>query len=130
VLKGAARAGFIVQSLFYVATGVNHFWHEHLYLHIMPDHYTHPLMLIQLSGAAEILGGLGLLLPLTQRFSAVGIAIMLVIFFDVHIFMLRHPARFPEVPAWLLWARIPLQFLLIAWALYYARRDGHSPAEA
>ncbi len=88
----------------------------------MPDHYSHPLALVKLSGVAEILGGLGLLLPATRRFSAVGIALMLVVFFDVHVFMLRHPGRFSEVPEWLLWARIPLQFVLIAWALYYARR--------
>ena len=88
----------------------------------MPDHYAHPLPLVELSGVAEILGGVGLLVPVTRRFSAVGIAAMLVVFFDVHIFMLRHAARFPEVPGWVLWARIPLQFLLIAWALYYARQ--------
>jgi uncharacterized membrane protein len=120
----AARVGLIAQSLFYVASGTNHFWHENFYLHIMPDHYSHPLALVKLSGVAEILGGLGLLVPATRRFSAVGIAAMLVIFFDVHIFMLRHAGRFPEVPEWVLWARIPLQFLLIAWALYYARRGG------
>lgn len=118
----AARASLVVQSVFYVASGINHFWHPNFYLHIMPDHYAHPLPLVELSGVAEILGGVGLLVPVTRRFSAVGIAAMLVVFFDVHIFMLRHAARFPEVPGWVLWARIPLQFLLIAWALYYARQ--------
>jgi len=114
--------GLVVQSIFYVASGVNHFWHEAFYLHIMPDHYAHPLALVRLSGIAEILGGLGLLLPATRRLSAAGIALMLVVFFDVHVFMLRHPGRFPEAPLWLLWARIPLQFVLIWWALIYARR--------
>jgi len=92
----------------------------------MPHHYSHPLALVGLSGVAEVFGGLGLLLPATRRFSAVGIALMLVVFFDVHVFMLRHPARFPEAPVWVLWVRIPLQFVLIAWALYYARRDASS----
>jgi uncharacterized membrane protein len=121
-LTRAARASLVVQSVFYVASGINHFWRPNFYLHIMPDHYAHPLPLVELSGVAEILGGVGLLVPVTRRFSAVGIAAMLVVFFDVHIFMLRHAARFPEVPGWVLWARIPLQFLLIAWALYYARQ--------
>ncbi len=130
MLNGAAgrpsilsRASLIVQALFYVASGINHFWHEAFYLHIMPEHYAHPLALVKLSGVAEILGGLGLLPTVTRRLSAFGIAFMLVVFFDVHVFMLRHAGRFPEVPEWLLWARIPLQFVLIAWALYYARRD-------
>jgi uncharacterized membrane protein len=121
-LTRAARASLVVQSVFYVASGINHFWHPNFYLHIMPDHYAHPLPLVELSGVAEILGGVGLLVPVTRRFSAVGIAAMLVVFFDVHIFMLRHAARFPEVPGWVLWARIPLQFLLIASALYCARQ--------
>jgi uncharacterized membrane protein len=122
VLTRAARASLVAQSIFYVASGVNHFWHTSFYLHIMPDHYAHPLMLVRASGVAEILGGLGLLLPATRRISAVGIAAMLVVFFDVHIFMLLHAARFPEVAGWVLWARIPLQFLLIGWALYFARQ--------
>jgi uncharacterized membrane protein len=131
VLKKAAgkwhpRLGLIAQAFFYVASGINHFWHQNFYLHIMPDHYSYPLALVRLSGVAEIFGGLGLLVPATRRFSAVGIALMLVVFLDVHLFMLRHPARFPEAPAWVLWVRIPLQFVLMAWALYYARRDASS----
>jgi uncharacterized membrane protein len=98
----------------------------------MPDHYTHPGALVDLTGVAEIAGGVGLLVPATRRSAAVGIAAMLVVFLDVHQYMLRHPERFPEIPKWTLWARIPLQFALIAWALHYARRgetDGVSPAD-
>ncbi|HEY1498212.1 MAG TPA: DoxX family membrane protein [Acidobacteriaceae bacterium] len=119
----AYRAGLLAQSVVYAASGVNHFWHATFYEHIMPDHYAHPAALVKLSGVAEILGGLGLLPRLTRRFSAVGIAVMLVVFFDVHVFMLRHAERFPEAPAWVLWARIPLQLVLIAWALRYAWRE-------
>jgi len=131
VLKGAARkrsipsyATLVVQSLFYVASGINHFWHENFYLHIMPDHYAHPLAVVKPSGVGEIPGGLGLLPPATRHFSAVGIAVMPVVFFDVHIFVLSHPGRYPEVAEWVLWARLPPQFALIAWAFYYARRPG------
>ena len=118
-----SRIGLLAQSLFYVAGGINHFWHKGFYLHIMPDHYSHPETLVKLSGAAEILGGVGLLMPSTRRFSAIGLATMLVVFLDVHQFMVRHPERFREVPEWVLWARIPLQFVLIAWALNYARKE-------
>ncbi len=111
--------GILLQSLFYVTSGINHFWHRGFYLGIMPDHYSHPDALVRISGAAEILGGLGLLIPVTRRFSAMGIGAMLVVFIDVHQFMLRHPERFPKVPEWVLWARLSLQPVLIAWALYY-----------
>jgi uncharacterized membrane protein len=122
------RASLLAQSLFYVAAGINHFWHAASYRHIMPDHYAHPDGLVELSGLAEILGGLGLLLPATRRASAAGIVLMLVIFLDVHQFMLRHPERFPEVPVWALWARLPLQFALMAWAWKYTRLSDGSPA--
>jgi uncharacterized membrane protein len=118
-----SKIGLFTQALFYVAGGVNHFWHRPFYVGIMPDHYAHPVALVQLSGVAEILGGVGLAVPFTRRFSAFGIAAMLLVFLDVHIFMLRHPERFPQVPAWVLWGRLPLQAVLIAWALYYARRE-------
>lgn len=122
-----ARFGLYAQSLLYVASGINHFWHKGIYLEIMPDHYAHPGACIEISGMAEILGGLGLLSPATRRFSAVGIAAMLLVFLDVHQSMLRHPERFPLIPRWVLWARIPLQFALIAWALAYADRSRALP---
>jgi uncharacterized membrane protein len=122
------RASLLIQSLFYVAAGINHFWHPAFYRHVMPDHYAHPEGLVKLSGLAEILGGLGLLLPATRRASAAGIVLMLVVFLDVHQYMLRHPERFPEVPVWALWARVPLQFVLIAWAWSFTRKGDGPPA--
>ena len=116
------RISLFVQSLFYIASGINHLWHPDFYLHIMPDHYSSPGTLVRLSGEAEILGGVGLLVPATRRLSAYGIALMLVLFLDVHQFMLRHPERFSAVPEWVLWARIPLQFVLIAWAWNYTKK--------
>jgi uncharacterized membrane protein len=121
------RISLIAQSLLYIAAGVNHFWHESFYRRIMPDHYVHPDGWVLFTGAAEILGGLGLLHPKTRRAAAIGIALMLVGYFDVHIFMLRHSDRFPEVPHWALDARIPFQFLLIAWALQFARMNKQLP---
>jgi uncharacterized membrane protein len=112
--------GFITQSLFYIAAGVNHFWHSSVYVAVMPTHYTHLHALVWLSGAAEFIGGLGLLFDRTRRLAAFGLIAMLVVYFDVHIFMLSHPARFPLIPFWVLEVRIPLQFLLITWAAVYA----------
>ncbi len=117
------KLGLLAQTAFYVLAGINHFWHQPFYVHIMPDHYAHPELWVQSTGIAEIAGGLGLLFPATRRASAIGIASMLIVFLDVHQFMLRHSERFPEVALWALCARIPLQFILIAWALYYSRKD-------
>ena len=115
--------GLVAQSLLYIAGGINHLWHPATYTAIMPDHYTHPAGWVAFTGVAEITGGLGLLLPATRRAAAIAIALMLLGYFDVHVSMLLHSARYPAIPRWLLAARIPLQFALIAWALIYARRQ-------
>lgn len=116
-----ASIGLFVQVLFYIASGVNHFWHSPFYLRIMPDHYAHPNFWVQGSGVAEILGGIGLAIPVSRRWASFGLVLLLIVFLDVHLFMLSHSQRFPEIPRWMLWARLPLQGFLIAWALYYAR---------
>lgn len=121
-----ARFSTSAQSIFYVASGLNHFWHRQFYVHIMPDHYSHPEALVKLSGVAEVLGGIGLSIPAARRFSSLGLSLMLVIFLDVHIFMLRHPQRFLNLPRWMLWARLPLQVLLVACALQSGRKRNRS----
>ena len=118
------RYGLIAQSLFYLISGVNHFWHSGTYRPLMPGHYSNPDLMIYLSGAAELLGGTGLLAPIPkiQRAAALGVMATLVVFLDVHLFMIGHADRFPGIPVWLLWARLPMQGLLIAWAWTYFRK--------
>ena len=114
--------GLVSQSLLYLVAGANHFLHTATYVKIMPPHYGHPALLVQISGAAEIAGAVGLLLPATRRAAAIGIIAMLLVYFDVHFYMATHTAQFAPLPPWTLYARIPLQFVLIAWAAVYAWR--------
>ncbi len=117
------RVSLVAQVLLYIGAGLNHFWHTATYVQIMPPHYGHPAGLVQISGAAEVLGGVGLLVPSTRRASAWGIIAMLVVYFDVHIYMLRNAGHFASIPRWVLAARLPMQFVLLAWAWVYARRQ-------
>lgn len=110
-----------LQSLLYAAAGVNHFVHTRTYTAIMPPHWSHPVGWVLFTGAAEVAGAVGLLIPQTRRSAAWGIIAMLVVYFDVHIYMLVHADLFHTVPLWALWLRIPLQFVLIAWAWIYTR---------
>lgn len=121
--KALYRTGLFAQSLLYAAAGANHFWHTASYLAIMPPHYSHPAAWVQFTGAAEVAGAVGLLVPQTRRPAAFGIIAMLIAYFDVHFYMLQHAGRFSSIPKWALEARIPLQLVLIAWAYAYARRQ-------
>ena len=112
-------------TVFMVAAGVNHFLNPAPYLGMMPDALPAHLALVDLSGVAEILGGLGLILPATRRLAAWGLIALFVAVFPANLNMaINHlPLGATSVPAWALWARLPLQLVLIWWAYGFTRRD-------
>ncbi|MBK1884508.1 DoxX family protein [Luteolibacter pohnpeiensis] len=104
-------------GIFFTVAGIAHFASPETYLPLMPDYLPWHLPLIYLSGAAEIIGGLGLWIPKLRR--AAGwwlIAVLLGVFpANIHMLVNHVPLAGRPVPEWILWARLPLQFLLIAW---------------
>ncbi|MEM6336554.1 MAG: DoxX family protein [Bacteroidota bacterium] len=101
-------------AILFVAAGVYHFVNPAFYVRIMPDFLPAHETMVWLSGVFEILGGIGLLVPATRTFAAWGLIAMLLVFLLVHVPMALNPAAY-GVPAWALWLRIPLQFVLIWW---------------
>ena len=85
---------------------------------ITPDYLPAHLALVLISGAAEIAGGLGLLVPRTRRAAGVGLIVLLIVIFPANIGMAVN-AEDHSIPEPLLWARLPLQPLLI-WLVYRA----------
>ena len=75
-----------------------------------------PNLLNQISGIAEIVLAISLLLTSTRQISAYLIIAMLVSFFAVHIPHLFNPPKMAEGKEWFLYVRIVLQFVLIYWA--------------
>ena len=106
-------------ALLFVVAGSLHFVVPAPYRGIMPTWLPAHAALIAISGAAEIAGGIGLLLPQTRRAAGMGLSLLLVAVFPANIQMLLlYRAR--GVPWWgelLLWLRLPLQFLLI-WGVW------------
>jgi uncharacterized membrane protein len=103
-----------------VGAGVLHFIHPETYLRIMPPALPAPRLLVLLSGGAEVAGGLGLLLPATRHLAAWGLLALLVAVFPANVYMLGL-ARELSIPSWALWARLPLQPLLM-WAVWRVGR--------
>ena len=104
---------YLLAALF-AGAGVLHFVHPATYLRIMPPALPAPRLLVGLSGVAEVVGGLGLLLPATQRGAAWGLLALLLAMFPANIYMLQiHEAL--HLSAWVAWARLPLQPLLMWW---------------
>jgi len=114
-----------VLTVFMVGAGVNHFVSPASYVGMMPSALPAPETLVYVSGVAEILGGLGLILPATRRLAAWGLIALLVAVFPANLNMaINHlPLGTRAVPGWALWARLPLQLVLIWWAASFTRRD-------
>jgi len=117
------RVGRIVMGAFYVVAGVAHFVMTRMYVGIMPDYMPAHRELVLLSGAAEIAGGLGVLVPQTQRAAAWGLVVLLVAVMPANVWMVQHPERYPGIPVWAMWVRLPLQGVLVWWAWRYTRAD-------
>ncbi len=115
MLKTALRYCF---GLAFLAAGANHFWHPRIYLRIMPAYLPFPAALVSVSGVCEI--GLGaLLLTRWQGWAAWGLIALLLAVFPANLQMALHSELYPEFSRTLLWARLPFQAVLIAWAYAY-----------
>ncbi|MGI4870577.1 MAG: DoxX family protein [Janthinobacterium lividum] len=97
-------------ALLFTAAGILHFVSPQFYLRIMPPYLPAPRLLVQLSGAAELAGGLGLLLPATRRLAGWGLLLLLLAVFPANVYTVQL-----HLAAWWAWARLPLQPLLMWW---------------
>ena len=113
-----------VMAAFYVFAGIQHFRVPHFYIPMMPPYLPWHAELVFLSGVAEVLCGLGVLIPATRKYAAWATIALLVAVFPANI----HVA-FNNVPVFGAtegagaagFIRLPLQLVLIAWAWWYTR---------
>ena len=107
-----------------VAVGVLHFVRPKPFVRIVPKYLPAPLTLVYVSGFFEILGGIGLLIPETRVWAAWGLIALYVAVVPANINMLTENISLDPrkpIPRWMLWARLPLQFVFIAWAYWFTR---------
>ena len=114
-------------SVFYVAAGVNHFWHPEFYLNIMPAWLQLHNELVVISGVFEIIFGLLLLFHLTRRPAAWGIILLLIAVFPANIQMMLSYWEESNPNLWVSIVRLPLQIVLILWAYSFTRDSKVKP---
>jgi uncharacterized membrane protein len=108
-------------ALLFILAGLWHFVKPATYLAIMPPRLPQPLALVYLSGACEVLGGVGLLLRSTRRLAGWGLLALLVAVFPANVYMaLIHDHL--GIPGWVAWARLPLQLPLMWWVWKISRQ--------
>lgn len=91
----------------------------------MPPYLSAPLALVYLSGLLEVLGGVGVLAPRFRKAAGWGLIALLVAVFPANLYMVAasEPFTAQGIPLWLLYARLPLQFILIAWVYWVTQAD-------
>ena len=119
------QIGPALLAALFVGAGAIHFLRPQIYDAIVPAWaapgvFPTPRSVTLISGAAEVSGGLGMLLPATRPFARWGLALLLIAVFPANLDMARQPEQY-GLPAWALWARLPLQPLLIWWVLKAGR---------
>jgi uncharacterized membrane protein len=103
-------------GIIFTVAGVLHFLRPQMYEEIMPGYLPAHTELVYASGVAEIVGGLTVLNPGTRRFGSAFSIATLVAVFPANLHMAINADDFDDIHEALLWARLPLQALLIAWA--------------
>jgi uncharacterized membrane protein len=120
--RSSTRSWRLLANLF-IGAGVNHFVMPRAYEQIVPPRLqAHAKRIVQVSGVAEIAGGVGVLVPATRRVSGLGLVALLAAVFPANVYMARAPERFHWIPRWGLYGRLPLQPLMMLWAWRATRR--------
>jgi uncharacterized membrane protein len=108
--------------------GILHFAIPKSYEATVPDYIpmsAHDAVLY--SGVAELAGGIGVVLPQTRRIAGFGLIALLVAVFPANVHMALNPEQvrgldLKKIPRWALWARLPLQFVMI-WQVWTATQS-------
>ena len=112
----------------YAAAGVMHFVAPKAYTRVVPPQFPRPIALVYLSGIAEIVLGIGVLIRRTRQQSGGGIIALLIAVFPANVHMATSDVATDAAPDWAdgitraaMWVRLPLQGVLILWAWWYTR---------
>lgn len=105
----------VILGVVFIVAGVNHFINPAFYMAIMPPYLPAHLTLVYLSGALEVLGGLGVLVPAVRRLAGHGLILLMLAIYPANIYMAMNPNLFADIPPLVLYARLPLQFVIIGW---------------
>lgn len=109
-------ASWVIGILF-ILGGTYHFVNPTPYLAMMPPYLPAPALLVQISGMAEILGGVGVMIPALRGPAGWGLILLLLAVFPANLHVALHGWPGVHLPRWALWARLPLQPVFI-WLVY------------
>lgn len=111
-----------VLGVFMVIGGVMHFVSPDFYLPMMPEYLPMHEALVFLSGVAEIVAGVLIIVPSTQKIGGWTVIAVMLGVFPANLHMAMHTEEFADFAApTALYLRLPLQLIPLAWAYWYTR---------
>lgn len=111
----------VVFGVILIVAGINHFLHPTTYYPFIPD-FLPDAFTNYLGGITEFILGIGLFMPRHRFLAGLGVFWLMIIFLPLHIIdaLRHHPAIGSKTIAYI---RLPLQFVLIAWAWWISKKD-------
>ena len=109
--------------LWFFIGGLAHFALTDLEMTIVPPLLPWPRGIVWLTGAMELAGAIARLDRRLRSRAGWFLVFVTVLVTPANVYMLLHADRFPNVPPWLLVARLPAQVVLIVCIAWATRRD-------
>ncbi|MDL2358189.1 MAG: DoxX family protein [Pseudomonadota bacterium] len=119
-MMSARAIGRALLAAFFVIGGVLHFVVPASYASVMPAWLGWHAQLVAISGACEVLGGVGVLIPRLRRGAGLGLMLLSIAVLPANVQMLLNSIDDGR-PGWqiiLLVLRLPLQAALL-WSIWY-----------
>ena len=113
-----------LMSFGYIWVGAKHFIEPDFFLKIMPPYLPYHLELVYLSGAFEIILGIGLLIIKYRKLVSWGLVILLIAVYPANIYLAfnTEPQQAINISPFLAsWVRLPLQFVFIGLAYWHTK---------
>lgn len=110
-------------GVFFVAAGALHFLAPETYERMIPPFVPFPRLATYVSGLAEMVGGIGMLVPRWRRPASLGLAALLFAILPANVHVALSSVNLPELPfpRWYFWARLPFQLFYVGWVLWAGR---------
>jgi uncharacterized membrane protein len=117
------RVCLVLVFLWFMIGGVAHFSLTEAEMRIVPPSIHWPRAAVLISGVFELLGAIGLLIPVTRRAAGIGLFLLTIAVTPANVYMLQHAESF-NVPRWALIVRLPFQAVLLAMIIWSTWNPG------
>ena len=122
--KGIRRKIVLLSlAIFFIYFGIDHFISPDFYLSIMPPSFPLHHEAVYISGLFEIIGGMGILIYRFRKIAGWGLFALLIAVYPANIYMAVTPSAFPDIPIFILYLRLGLQFIFLYWAYTITCRE-------